>query len=68
MGLGSIPNASTPVNAVLSSSAFQIPQSQGTPIEQAQADQPANLQDQNDSVTISSKTRDLSSQSGNKKS
>lgn len=54
MGLGAIAqNVSTAINGLIVSSVFQTSKNQATPIEQ----------NQTDSVTISSKARELSSKS-----
>ena len=57
MGLGAIAqNVSTAINGLIVNSVFQTSLKQATPIEQ-------NQPGQTDSVTISSKARELSSQS-----
>ncbi len=64
MGLGTItPNVFPESTPLLGGQAFQIAQSSGTPIEQPQPDQITNVQNQTDSVEISSTALALSKKS-----
>lgn len=68
MPLGAISeNVSTAINGLIVNSVFQNSQSQGTPIEQVQPNQIEELRNQSDQVTISSRAKELSSQSGAQK-